>query len=418
MTRRSIVVDQEETWRLFKTPPSEMSDEDLSRVLEESIMDIEYEKAVEEGFDPTREGFSRKEVKMFADRGRAIMREIRSRPHLTVVYEVPDEDVAYYGDEEVPVLKGVRTNPVTMAVAKRRRNPDHDLKLTGDEYSEYYTKEYRDYLLEKEEDDYLRSIKHRYTQNDKDRFREYIKSRAVNEFGSVVDEGKLEDIIDGELVWRIYRNYDITSGDALRHAYDDVVAHHEDFMYSSGPRSMSRRPVRDRSRRNPVARAVARRHNPGPQRRRHHRAAAPYNNPIPQTFVTSEGKTYNTDDVIPLSAELIEIYENSFRDGGKFDLQDVAEVDKAMRFWWQNQPKISRHIFDRDLYNELRAVIPLRRADWDEGVSKKALGIIDAQYISVTNALTDPFDADRKTLESYMEDILINPLRRRRLRRY
>ena len=157
---------------------------------------------------------------------------------------------------------------------------------------------------------------------------------------------------------------------------------------------------------NPVARAVARRHNPGPQRRRHHRAAAPYNNPLPRTFVTSWGKTYNTDDVLPLSDELIEIFDES---GDAFDLQELEEVDKAMRFWWEFQPKTSRHYFDQRLYESLRAAIPLRKSDWNRETIGNAYTSIDVHRRSLMHAF-EGVQPERRLLEMEMEDVQVNPI--------
>ena len=112
------------------------------------------------------------------------------------------------------------------------------------------------YLTEREQGEHFSSIDQRYSQEDKDRFRDYIKTRAMRWGGPNVDEEKLDDRIEDELLWRLERNYDITGKDDLRHAYDDVTAYHEDIFYPSGPRSWIRRPVRDRSERNPVALAI------------------------------------------------------------------------------------------------------------------------------------------------------------------
>jgi hypothetical protein len=120
-------------------------------------------------------------------------------------------------------LASLRSNPVALAISKKNRNSKMRRRRKNP----------------------------RYSQEDKNRFRDYIKTRAMNAYGDAVDEEKLDNRIENELLWRLERNYDIADMDELRHAYDDVTAYHEDIFYSSGPRSMSRRPVRDRSDRNP-----------------------------------------------------------------------------------------------------------------------------------------------------------------------
>jgi len=172
---------------------------------------------------------------------------------------------------------------------------------------------------------------------------------------------------------------------------------------------------------------MRRRKNPVPQRRRRHRATAPYNNPIPRTFATSEGKTYNFDDVLPLTSEVFEIYNES---EGAFDLQDVAKVDKAMKFWSEFQPKKSRHYLDQYFYENLRLGdpglpdapgIPLRKSDWDEDVRDWVETVIQWQMMHLEDAFSDDPDGldleDRAKIEEGIKEIRVNPVARTVARR-
>ena len=103
---------------------------------------------------------------------------------------------------------------------------------------------------------------------------------------------------------------------------------------------------------------------------------------------------------------MIEIFDES---GDAFDLQELEEVDKAMRFWWEFQPKTSRHYFDQRLYESLRAAIPLRKSDWNRETIGNAYTSIDVHRRSLMHAF-EGVQPERRLLEMEMEDVQVNPI--------
>jgi hypothetical protein len=88
--------------KMWRTPVGKLSDEDLASFLSDAMDWMEYEKDWNSGYiDPREienEAREAEEVKAAADRGREIVSEIGSRPHLTIVEEQigHDEDGVHY----------------------------------------------------------------------------------------------------------------------------------------------------------------------------------------------------------------------------------------------------------------------------------------------------------------------------------
>ncbi len=211
----------------YLTPARRLSDIELAEVVDDARawiqQEAEYGWRIEDdllkydGVSPEAEKQYAEHVKRLADRAREIIEEIHSRPNLYIESEgelglMAGPEGRSDGDDKKWTLVNIETKR-NSKMRRRRRNP-------------------------------------RYSQEDKDYFRDYIKTEIMNAYGADVDEEKLDDSIENELAWNIKRDKYITDRDALRWAVEDVLAY-GDIFYKTGPRGMSRRPVRDRSDRNP-----------------------------------------------------------------------------------------------------------------------------------------------------------------------
>ena len=133
--------------KMWRTPVGRLSDEDLASFLSDAMDWMEYERSWNSGhIDPLEIENSAREaeqVKAAADRGREIVSEIESRPHLTIVEEKigHDEDGVHYAYRVAGVRSARRTDLSEDAVRaleladgkrsrnskmrRRRRNPDN-----------------------------------------------------------------------------------------------------------------------------------------------------------------------------------------------------------------------------------------------------------------------------------------------------